>query len=85
MAAPLSSRYLFAFLLFPFGIITRIWLVRPDSPLCWWALGALFLLALTIPIQRWSQRYGNDLFAALLLLIELALELRRLRREPVSA
>jgi hypothetical protein len=85
MAAPLSYNYLFAFLLFPFVVITRTWLVRPDSPLRWWALGALFLLALTIPIQRWSQRYGNAFFAALLLFIGLALELRRLCRGPASA
>ncbi len=85
IAAPLSFNYLFAFLLLPFAIITRIWLVRPGSPLRWWALAAVLLLALSIPIQHWSQSYGNTLFAALLLFIGLALELRRLRRAPVSA
>jgi Glycosyltransferase family 87 len=84
MAAPLSYDYFFAFLLFPFAIITRIWLVRPGSPLRWWVFGALFLLALTIPIQRWAQRYGNLFFAALLLFLGLALELRHLRAGPVS-
>ncbi|MGH8094731.1 MAG: glycosyltransferase 87 family protein [Chthoniobacterales bacterium] len=85
IAAPLSFNYLFAFLLFPFTVIIRVWLVRPASPLRWWAISAVVLLALTIPIQRWSQRYGNTLFAALLLFIGLVLELRRLRRGPASA
>ena len=80
IASPLSFGYLFGFLLFPFVICTRIWLVRPESSLRWWALAAVLLLALTFPFQRWSQRYGNTLLATLLLFIGLALELRRLRR-----
>jgi hypothetical protein len=85
IASPLAFGYLFAFLLFPFVICTRIWLVRKDSPLRWWTLAAIFLLFLTLPFQRWSQRYGNTLCATLLLFIGLALELRRLRRPPVVA
>ncbi len=85
IASPLAFGYLFAFLLFPFVICTRIWLVRPESSLRWWALAAVLLLFLTLPFQRWSQRCGNTLFATLLLFIGLALELRRLRRAPVVA
>jgi hypothetical protein len=80
IAAPLSFSYLFAFLLFPFVICTRVWLVRPESPLRWWALASALLLALTLPFQRWSERYGNTLIATLILFIGLVLELRRLRR-----
>ena len=80
IASPLAFGYLFGFLLFPFVICTRIWLVRPGSSLRWWALAAVLLLALTFPFQRWSQRYGNTLLATLLLFIGLALELHRLRR-----
>ncbi len=80
IAAPLSFGYLFAFLLFPFVVCTRIWLVRPESPLRWSALASVFLLALTLPVQHSSQSYGNTLLATLILFIGLALELRRLQR-----
>jgi hypothetical protein len=85
IASPLAFGYLFSFLLLPFVICTRIFLVRPDSPLRWWALAAIFLLALTFPFQRSMQSYGNTLFATLLLFIGLAIELRRLQRAPASA
>jgi hypothetical protein len=85
ICSPLAFGYLFSFLLFPFVIATRTWLVRPDLPLRWWALSALVLLALTIPFPHGAQRYGNTLFATLLLFIGLALELRRLRRAPAPA
>jgi len=85
IASPLAFGYLFAFLLFPFVTCTRIWLDRPESSLRWWTLAAILLLFLTLPLQRWSQRYGNTLFATLLLFIGLALELRRLRQAPAPA
>ena len=85
IASPLAFGYLFAFLLFPFVTCIRIWLDRPKSSLRWWTLAAVLLLFLTLPLQRWSQRYGNTLFATLLLFIGLALELRRLRQAPVAA
>ena len=84
IASPLAFGYLFAFPLLPLVVCTRIWLVRPDTPLRWWALAAVILLALTLPFQRSMQRYGNTLFATLLLFIGLAIELRRLYARPGS-
>lgn len=83
--SPLSFGYMFSFLLLPFTIVTRTWLVRPESPLRWWALAALVLLAFTIPFPRAAQRYGNTLFATVILFIGFALELGRRKRAPLSA
>ena len=85
MFTPLSFGYLYSFLLFPLAIVVQTWLVRPKSPLSRWALGALALLALTIPFPRAAQKYGNTFFATLLLFIGLVLELRRLKRARVAA
>lgn len=85
IASPLAFGYLFGFLLFPLVICLRVWLVRPESSLRWWTLAAVFLLALTLPWQHWSQSHGNTFFATLLLFIGLAFELRRLRSVPAVA
>lgn len=85
ISSPLAFGYLFSFLLLPLAVCTRTWLVRPESPLRWWAITAVFLLFLTLPFQRWSQRYGNTCLATLILFIGLCLELRRMRRAPALA
>jgi len=85
MFTPLSFGYLYSFLLFPLTIIVQTWLVRPKPPVLGWALGALLLLALTIPFPRAAQKYGNIFFATLLLFIGLLLELRQLKRAPAEA
>lgn len=74
---PLAFGYLFACLLFPFTVIVRRLLAHPTSPLLICGAIAVFLLALTIPLQRTAQTYGNTFVATLILFIGLAVELWR--------
>ncbi|HEV2096377.1 MAG TPA: hypothetical protein VGQ82_07735, partial [Chthoniobacterales bacterium] len=71
---------LFAWLLYPFTVLThRLTSVR--SPLLLFtAIGAVALLALTIPFRVQAQVYGNIFFATILLFIGLSEELIRLQR-----
>ena len=72
---PLAFGYLFACLLFPFTVVVWRLLAHPRLPLSICAASAVFLLALTIPLQRPAQTYGNTFFATLVLFIGLAIEL----------
>ena len=85
MFTPLSFGYLYSFLLFPLAVVMRTWLARPRSPVRGWLLAALMLLAFTIPCPRGAQKYGNTVFATLLIFIGLALELHQLKRAHASA
>jgi hypothetical protein len=79
---PLSFGYLFAWLLYPFTVVTdrltREFASRPLLLIC--SGTAIVLLALSIPFRVTAQTYGNALFATLLLFAGLTLELWRLKR-----
>ncbi|MBA2622675.1 MAG: hypothetical protein H0U88_03515 [Chthoniobacterales bacterium] len=76
---PLAFGYLFACLLFPFSVLVWRLLQRSSPALFTCGAGAVFLLSLSIPLQRSAQVYGNTFFATLLLFFGLALELWRAR------
>lgn len=78
---PLSFGYLYAWLLYPAGVITYQLLKRGHTSLAVLSAIAGLLLALTIPFRIGAQTYGNIFFATLLLAIALGLELYRVRRE----
>jgi hypothetical protein len=77
---PLAFGYLFAWLLFPFAVVVHRLLQQPNRSLGGCALIAVVLLALSIPMQRTAQTYGNNFFATLVLFIGLAMELWRMKR-----
>ncbi|MGI9113739.1 MAG: glycosyltransferase family 87 protein [Chthoniobacterales bacterium] len=76
---PLSFGYLYAWLLYPFTVITQRLLRHASLLLFSFTVAAMLLLALTIPFRIWAQTYGNTLFASLLLFVALAIELSRLK------
>jgi len=76
---PLSFGYLYAWLLYPFTVITQRLLRHANLLLFSFTVAAILLLALTIPFRIWAQTYGNTLFASLLLFVALAIELSRLQ------
>ena len=81
---PLVFGYLFACLLFPITVaVSRLLRERSRFLLATAGL-ALFLLALTIPLQRTAQTYGNTFFATLLLFAGLARELWIMKRTPAG-
>lgn len=84
---PLSFGYLFAWLIYPLTVVTQRTFDRRGSHafLMVCAGAALALLALSIPFRVTAQTYGNALFATLLLFGGLAVELWRVKRDPVSA
>jgi Glycosyltransferase family 87 len=75
MFTPLSFGYFYSWLMLPFAVVTQRVLVGKSSPVLWWSLPALVLLALSIPFPRGAQLYGNTFFATLLLFIGLLIEL----------
>ena len=79
---PLVFGYLFAWLLYPAAVIVHRLMQQPTRSLFLCAALALVLLALTIPFQRIAQAYGNTFLATLLLFVGLAIELRRMKRQP---
>lgn len=80
---PLAFGYLFACLLFPFTVTVWRALAHPNPMLLICGGVAVFLLALTIPLQRAAQTYGNTFFATLILFVGLAIELWRAKQvEP---
>jgi len=84
IVTPLTFGYLFACLLYPFTVVVvrlRHYLSRPL--LICTAL-AVCLLALTIPLQKTAQSYGNTFFSTLILFGALAAELWRTKR-PMAA
>jgi hypothetical protein len=85
MFTPLSFGYLFASLLFPFTVALKLLLERRKTRLLVLTGGAAVLIALSVPIQKIAQAYGNYFFAAMLLAIALGLELWERKRERVSA
>ena len=76
---PLVFGYLFAWLLYPLTVVVHRLMQQPSRSLVVCAAGALALLALTIPLQRIAQAYGNTFFATLLLFAGLAIELWRIK------
>lgn len=82
---PLAFGYLFAWLLYPFTVITQRLLNHRSTPLLLSAGAAVVLLALTIPWRITAQTYGNVFFATLLLFLGLAVELMRMRRHASIA
>ena len=82
MFTPLAFGYLFACLLFPFAVVVQRLLVHPNRRLLILFGVAVLLLALTIPLQRIAQAYGNTFLATLTLFIALAIELWNAKRAP---
>jgi len=89
---PLAFGYLFACLLFPFTVVVRRLLERPNPRLLACVSVTVTLLALTVPLQKTAQTYGNTFFATLILFLGLAMELWQTKRrggaparEPVIA
>ena len=72
---PLAFGYLFVWLMFPFAILIKRSLEVPASLI--WVLFALALLTATAIAPRFAQIYGSLFFAALLLYLALAIDLRR--------
>ena len=72
---PLAFGYLFVWLMFPFAILIKRSLEVPASLI--WVLIALALLTATATAPRFAQIYGSLFFAALLLYLALAIDLRR--------
>ena len=83
--APLSFGYLYAWLLYPFVVVTQRLLIAPSGRLLAFTVSALALVALTIPSPKLAQTYGNIFFASLLLFIGLALELRNLESTAAAS
>ncbi|MBA3386292.1 MAG: DUF2029 domain-containing protein [Chthoniobacterales bacterium] len=81
MFTPLAFGYLFAWLLYPFAVVVWRSLVQPRRQLLAPTALAVLLLAVTIPLQRTAQMYGNVFFATLVLFLALAWELWRLKKE----
>jgi hypothetical protein len=65
----------------PFAVATQQVLIGKRSPIIWWSLAALALLALGLISPRGAQLHGNTFFATLLLFIGFSIELLRLRKE----
>jgi hypothetical protein len=80
IVTPLAFGYLFACLLYPFTVVVAQLLKRPSRALLVGAMAAVLLLALTIPLQKTAQSYGNTFFATLILFGALASELWKTKR-----
>ena len=72
---PLAFGYLFVWLMFPLALLTKRSLEVPASLI--WLLIALALLTATAIAPRFAQIYGSLFFAALMLYLALAIDLRR--------
>ena len=72
---PLAFGYLFVWLMFPLAILLKRSLEVPASLI--WLLIALALLTATASAPRFAQIYGSLFFAALMLYLSLAIDLRR--------
>ncbi len=84
---PFAFGYLFAWLLYPFTVLTRRLMFGRSPLLLFTAIGAVALLALTIPFRIQAQVYGNIFFATILLFVGLSAEFIRLQRmadDPVK-
>jgi hypothetical protein len=81
MTTPLSFGYFYSWLMLPFAVATQQVLIGKRSPIIWWSLAALALLALGLISPRGAQLHGNTFFATLLLFIGFSIELLRLRKD----
>jgi hypothetical protein len=72
---PLAFGYLFVWLIFPLALLIKRSLEVPASLI--WVLIALALLTATAIAPRFAQIYGSLFFAALMLYLALAIDLRR--------
>jgi len=72
---PLTFGYLFVWLMFPLALLLKRSLEVPASLI--WLLIALALLTATAIASRFAQIYGSLFFAALMLYLALAIDLRR--------
>ena len=72
---PLAFGYLFVWLMFPLALLTKRSLEVPASLI--WLLIALALLTATAIAPRFAQIYGSLFFAALMLYLAIAIDLRR--------
>ena len=72
---PLTFGYLFVWLMFPLALLIKRSLEVPASLI--WVLIALALLTATAIAPRFAQIYGSLFFAALMLYLALAIDLRR--------
>ena len=72
---PLAFGYLFVWLMFPLALLTKRSFEVPASLI--WLLIALALLTATAIAPRFAQIYGSLFFAALMLYLALAIDLRR--------
>jgi hypothetical protein len=81
MTTPLSFGYFYSWLMLPFAVATQQVLTGKRSPIIWWTLAALALLALGLISPRGAQLYGNTFFATLLLFVGFSIELLRFRKE----
>lgn len=80
---PLAYGYNFVALLFPLTVIVARLRKEPSRPLLISTSVALFLLALTIPLQKPAQLYGNVVLATLILFGALARELWQLKQKQL--
>jgi len=86
LVPPLSWNYSFVWMLYPFGVATKLVLESaPGSParrqdLAWLA-ASLGVQATALPMGHVAQAYGNILFSAGILLLGLGLALRRVTTE----
>ena len=85
MLTPLSFGYLYAWLLYPMTVVVYRLIAKPDTQIMAWAVAAVALLSLTIPMPRGAQTYGNTFFATLLLFVGLAVELWRIKKIPTQS
>src|SRR3954447_14261 len=81
---PLAYGYNFVALLFPFTVIVARLRNKPSRPLLICTCVALFLLALTVPLQKPAQLYGNVVLATLILFGGLARELWLLKQKQLG-
>jgi Glycosyltransferase family 87 len=81
MTTPLSFGYFYSWLMLPFAVATQQVLIGKRSPIIWWSLAALALLALGLISPRGAQLHGNTFFATLLLFIGFSIELWRFKQQ----
>jgi len=80
IVTPLSFGYFYSWLMLPFAVATQLVLAAKHSPILWWSLPAMALLALGLFFPRGAQLYGNTFFATLLLFVGLSIELLRCKK-----
>ena len=84
LVPPLSWNYSFVWMLYPLGVATHLALdsaacSRSRRQLVAWTVAALLVQALALPMRRVAQAYGSTFFSAVILLLGLGFNLRRMR------